>query len=117
MKTCDGLVNNFSNMIYVIGREKHQSLEPVNNEIKIARSADAPFLAAEVNPQALKNILHKLPPVLREGMLQSVKLPDDNRKVNVSVNMKFPEPGKNIFIAPAAYSSRPRQPDRKTSAL
>ena len=94
LKTCDGLVNNFSNMIYVIGREKHQSLEPVNNEIKIARSADAAIFAAEVNPQALKNILHKLPPVLREGMLQSVKLPDDNRKVNVSVNMKFPEPEK-----------------------
>ena len=89
---CDAMVNVFSNMIFVIGREKHQSLEPTNNQIKIARTADATMFAAEVNPQAMKGILHKLPSALRDGIKKYVKIGDDNKKIGISVNMMFPEP-------------------------
>lgn len=89
---CDAMVNVFSNMIFVIGREKHQSLEPTNNQIKIARTADATMFAAEVNPQAMKGIMHKLPSTLRDGINKYVKIGDDNKKIGISVNMMFPEP-------------------------
>ena len=109
LKTCDGLVNNFSNMIYVIGREKHQSLEPVNGEVTITRNADPTIFAAEVAPQALRSILPQLSPTLREGIRQSVKLPDDNKKIGLSAAMRFPEPEKisslRRQLAPAAHVS------------
>ncbi len=88
---CSKLVNNRSNMVYVIGQDMHQSLE-AKEKMEFRQQQDAMIFAARINCKGLKSLLPKLPPYLQEGIQKYVKTGEKETSKDISVAMKFSEP-------------------------
>ncbi len=88
---CSHLVNNRSNMVYVIGQEMHQSLE-AKGKMDFRKNQDTMMFAARLNCQAIRNLMHQLPQQLREGIKKYVKIGEKDSSKDISFNMKFTEP-------------------------
>ena len=88
---CSKLVNNRSNMVFVIGQDMHQSLE-AKGKMDFRKNQDAMIFAARINVQALRSVMSQLPPYMREGLKKYVKIGENDKSKDISVNMKFSEP-------------------------
>ena len=52
----------------------------------------AEFFAARINVQAFRSVMSQLPPYMREGLKKYVKIGENDKSKDISVNMKFSEP-------------------------
>lgn len=88
-KACE-LTNNLANMVYVVGKDKHQSLE-AKGSYKIGQNPDIMIFAATINCDALRKILPSLPKHIQDGIKKYVKFSDTDKSKDISANMKFSE--------------------------
>ncbi len=88
---CSKLVNNRSNMVYVIGQEMHQSLE-AKRQMNFRKNQDAMIFAARINCAGLKNIMRQLPAYMQEGLNKYVKIGENDKTKDITSSMKFSEP-------------------------
>ena len=91
LKKCNKLANNFSNIMYVIGQEVHQSLE-ANGIMSFGANQDCAIFAADVDCEALMRISRNFPPFMIQGFREHLKLKGGEKKKRITSIMKFPEP-------------------------
>ncbi len=106
VKKCSNLVNNRSNMVYVIGQDMHQSLE-AKEKMEFHRQQDAMIFAARIDCKGLKSLLSKLPLYLREGIQKYVKTGEKETSKDISVAMNFSEPDEIRAIRQRLNSTAP----------
>ncbi len=91
IENCQRLVNVRSNNVFVIGQEKHQSMEP-RGTMKFGVNPDAGIFAARINCPGLRIVMRSLPPYMQEGIAKYVKMGESEKTKDIAVTMRFSEP-------------------------
>lgn len=69
---CCKLVNRLGNLCFVIGKDKHQSMEP-HGLCQITANQDSLFMASRIDPQALQSAMRDMPQNLQQAVAKHIK--------------------------------------------
>lgn len=91
---CSKMLHLFSNMCTVVGKEKHQDLEP-KGVYEIKPSQDCLIFAARIESDKLEINRLKLPAYLKDGLK---KYTQSKSTFDIGVSMKFSEPAEMVAV-------------------